>query len=361
MVVVEKAKRRMTMRPLEANTNRGARQAAPKADAVASDPPQSVASEGGTASPKAVDVSDVDGGTERPDPNCEISPGKNLDLRDGAGSSEGVDVPNDHGSWERAVSADNLSQWEKPEPDAVTKYVHAITGNWRRGIEALLEIARLCAEAEEQLEPAQHAGLKAKLPFGATTFSKFRQIGLDARLRKPEVQLLLPAAYTTIYAITCLNDGDLNDAITEKVINPDVKREKLEKWRKGREATRERQPDLSDNPAGSLANSVSDSVDEKKDDVADSRVPDEAPVLVPPAPSELMPDAAADVISPSHSIKLTGDENITSVLDGSSWSAEDQADLNLLNATWDRASDPVRAQFRARIGAGTSDLGDEFK
>jgi len=96
----------------------------------------------------------------------------------------------------------NLSQREKSDPGAIAKYVDAISGNWRRGVEAFLEIARLCAEAEERLDTAQQAELKAKLPFGATTFSKFRQIGLDARLRKPEVQLLLPAAYTTIYAIT---------------------------------------------------------------------------------------------------------------------------------------------------------------
>jgi hypothetical protein len=117
--------------------------------------------------------------------------------------------------------------------DAITRYADAIGGNWRRGVEAFLEIGRLCAEAEERLDPAQQAELMAKLPFSATTFSKFRQIGFDARLRKPEVQVLLPAAYTTIYAISRLkNDEDLSAAITEKIINPDMKREKLEKWPK---------------------------------------------------------------------------------------------------------------------------------
>jgi hypothetical protein len=252
----------------------------------------------------------------------------------------------------------NLSQREKSDPDAVVRFVDAISGNWRRGVEAFLEIARLCAEAEERLDPAQQAELKAKLPFGATTFSKFRQIGLDARLRKPEVQLLLPAAYTTIYAITCLkNDEDLSAAITEKIINPDMKREKLEKWWKEREAARQREADAPDDAAASPANPVSVAAGNNVTGVAEPSVPGEAPVptveaplLVSPAPSEPMAAAAADVTTPSPPVAPMGGENITSVLDAPSLSADDQAVLVLLNETWDRASDLVRAQFRARIG-----------
>jgi hypothetical protein len=55
----------------------------------------------------------------------------------------------------------NLSQREKSDPDDIAKYVEAISGNWRRGVEAFLEIARLCAEAEERLDTAQQAELKA--------------------------------------------------------------------------------------------------------------------------------------------------------------------------------------------------------
>jgi hypothetical protein len=359
IVVAEKAKRRMPMRPPEGNTNRGAQQAAPKADAVASDPPQSVASEGGAASPKVVDAWDVDDGTERPDRDCEISPGKDLDLRDGAGSSEGVEVPNDHGSAERRASTNgNLSQGKISDSDAITKYVDAIGGNWRRGVEAFLEIGRLCAEADERLDPAQQAELKAKLPFSAPTFSKFKQIGLDARLRKAEIQVFLPAAYTTIYAIACLkNDDDLTAAITEKIINPDMKRGTLEKWWKEREGARQRKADAQDDVAACPVNAVSVAAGNSVLGVTEPSIPGEvaartveAPPPVTATSSEPMHAGAGDVTNPITSVAPMGDENITSVLDGSSLSADDQAVLDLLNETWARASDPVRAQFRARIG-----------
>jgi hypothetical protein len=249
----------------------------------------------------------------------------------------------------------NFSQGKISNRETVAKYADVITDNWRLGVEAFLEIARLCAEVQEQLDPAQLAELKAKLPFGAATFSKFRQIGLDARLRKPEVQILLPAAYTTIYAITCLNDEELNVAITEKLINPDVKREKLEKWRKERHET-QLAKGAADNAAGSPASPVSVAADSSlAAGLSERGVPDkgpvpnvEAPRLGLPEPSEPMPAAATDVTSPS--IAPTDDATIT-VVEGSSLSANDQAVLDRLNETWDRASDVVRAQFRARIGA----------
>jgi hypothetical protein len=227
---------------------------------------------------------------------------------------------------------DNLSHGKISDPDAVTKYADAISGNWQHGVEAFLEIARLCAEAEERLDPAQQAELKAKLPFGAATFSKFRQIGLDARLRKPEIQVLLPAAYTTIYAITCLNDEDLNVAITEKIINPDVKREKLEKWRVERQEARQQKPSAPRDAAAAAANPVSLTVDSSVAAVVEEfSVSDEAPVstvdapqLVPPAPSEPMPAAATDVTTPSPSVAW----NLPSMSDVHPLSPNDQQAFN---------------------------------
>jgi hypothetical protein len=183
-----------------ANTKRGARQAAPKADAVASEPPQSVASEGGTASPKLVDVSDVDGDAGRPDSHGDISPGKtHLDLCDG-------EVP------------------------SVATYAKHIRESWRRCLDEIMEVARLCAGANAQLTTAEKSELMLSLPFGEATFSKLVQIGNDARLQKPEIQRLLPPHYTTVYAVTLLKDEELSLAIAEKVISPDLKRVDLEKW-----------------------------------------------------------------------------------------------------------------------------------
>jgi hypothetical protein len=250
----------------------------------------------------------------------------------------------------------DLSQGKISDPDAITKYADAIGDHRRRGVDAFLEIGRLCAEADERLDPAPQAELQAKLPFSAATFSKFKKIGLDARLRKPEVQVLLPAAYTTLYSIACLkNEEDLSAAITDKIINPDMKRGELEKWWKEREAARQLKADAPDDSTGSPADPVSDAAGNNVNGTAEPSVSGEAPaptveapLLVPPAPSEQMP-TAGDVTTASPSLAPTGDENITS--DVFSLSADDQADLDVLNTTWDRASDLVREQFRARIGA----------
>ena len=251
----------------------------------------------------------------------------------------------------------NLSQREKSDPGAIAKYVDAISGNWRRGVEAFLEIARLCAEAEERLDTAQQAELKAKLPFGATTFSKFRQIGLDARLRKPEVQLLLPAAYTTIYAITCLNDEDLNVAITEKIINPDVKRENLEKWRKERQEALQLKADVPVDAAASPANPASDAVDNNvTGNVTESDGPGEAPVPTVEAPqpltaasSEVMPGGTDNTTSTSPSVAPQDDENLPPVSDVHPLSPNDQQAFNDLVHAWHSASKGVQERFVSEV------------
>ena len=252
----------------------------------------------------------------------------------------------------------NISQREKSDPDAVAKYVDAIGGNWQRGVEAFLEIGRLCAEAEDRLDPAQQAELKAKLPFGATTFSKFRQIGLDARLRKPEVQLLLPAAYTTIYAVTCLkNDEDLSAAITEKIINPEMKREKFEKWWKEREEARQRKADVPDAAAVSPANPASDAVDNNvTGNVTESDGPGEAPVPTVEAPqpltaasSEVMPGGTDNSTSASPSVAPQDDENLPSVSDVHPPSSNDQQAFNDLVHAWHSASKGVQERFVSEV------------
>jgi hypothetical protein len=47
----------------------------------------------------------------------------------------------------------NFSQGKISDPDAITKYADAIGGNWRRGVEAFLEIGRLTAGIAQ---PEQH-------------------------------------------------------------------------------------------------------------------------------------------------------------------------------------------------------------
>ena len=118
------------------------------------------------------------------------------------------------------------------EVSSVANYVRDINGNWQRGVDAFMNIARLCAEANARLTIAQKMELIQALPFGDTAFSKFVQIGTDTRLHAPDIQRLLPPHYTTIYAVTLLTDQELSLAIAENVIHPDMQRAQLERWRK---------------------------------------------------------------------------------------------------------------------------------
>ena len=118
------------------------------------------------------------------------------------------------------------------EVSSVANYVRDINGNWKRGVDAFLNIARLCAEANARLTIAQKMELIQALPFGDTAFSKFVQIGTDTRLHAPDIQRLLPPHYTTVYAVTLLTDQELSLAIAENVIHPDMQRAQLERWRK---------------------------------------------------------------------------------------------------------------------------------
>jgi hypothetical protein len=160
--------------------------------------PESVAGKHGAASP-TVNEPDVPDGARRPAGTGCFSPGKQPDVRDGVSS--------------------------------VAEYVGAINGNWQRGVDALMNIASLCAKADARLTTAQKSELIHALPFGNTAFSKFVQIGSDIRLYAPQIQRVLPPHYTTTYAVTLLTDKELKHAIAEQVIHPDLTRAQLQKWR----------------------------------------------------------------------------------------------------------------------------------
>ena len=75
-------------------------------------------------------------------------------------------------------------------------YATAIAAAWTKSVDSILHAAGLCAEADEALSSIEKAALIAKLPFGASIFSKLVKIGNDARLRNADVRRLLPACYS---------------------------------------------------------------------------------------------------------------------------------------------------------------------
>jgi hypothetical protein len=223
-------------------------------------------------------------------------------------------------------------------------------------VSAVVTTAQFCAQADARLTYYQKKELISKLPFGEETFSKLVGIGNDLRLRPPEIQRQLPPFYTSIYLITTLDDDEFKLAVDLHVIHSEATRAELERWR--HEHRQEAQKEQAAAGTAERKTAESDTQRSPNDNAArETGVPGEAPaptieapLLVPPARSEAMHAAADDITNPSPPVAPMDGENITAVLAGSWLSVDEQAVLDLLYETWDRASDLVRVQFRARIG-----------
>ena len=117
-----------------------------------------------------------------------------------------------------------------PRPTTIQSYADRIQDHWHRATKSIMEVALLCAEANNQLIPADKKKLLKLLPFTLPTFSKLAQIGNDPRLHSQKVQKLLPPSYSIMYSIHQLQDTELSAAIKEGVINPTLRRGDLVDW-----------------------------------------------------------------------------------------------------------------------------------
>jgi hypothetical protein len=228
---------------------------------------------------------------------------------------------------------------------SVASYVRDIKGNWRRCVDAFINVGRLCAEANARLTAGEKSELMPSLPFGAATFSKFVQIGTDTRLHAPDFQRLLPAHYTTVYHISLLTDEELKQAIADNVLHPDMTREQLLRWPNSHR--QKAVAALGPNEAQSLSAVASlpipptqDAVENgalpslmehNRDDRELSVVPDEAPA----------PEAVATAaVATSPPI----DDDIPAFLDRRPLSADDQRAFDMIMAALNSASALVRAR-----------------
>jgi hypothetical protein len=129
----------------------------------------------------------------------------------------------------------------KDEPPCIAdasparSYAARIVNSWRHAADGMMEVARLCSEASERLTVSEKKQLIGRLPFKEPTFSKFVQIGKDARLQRLHARRLLPPHYTIAYPLTRLTDEQLETAAKQGLINPDMKRADLQSWLKARQ------------------------------------------------------------------------------------------------------------------------------
>ena len=254
------------------------------------------------------------GSAERPTSTGEISHGKNeLDLQSG-------EIP------------------------SVACYASEIRVNWQRGVETFMNVARLCADANTRLSEAKKQELMTSLPFGQATFSKFAKFGADTRLT-PEIQRLLPPRYTTMYAVSLLTNEEFDQAIVEKIIHPDLKREELEKWRREQKKSGE-EARSSEQAANAPTITASEVVE--NDDPPLPAQPQPALQSEPPTTEtntrspEAVPSVVGEVASPP--IALLGDENAPSAVDDGPLSEDEQRAFDKLISDWNVT--PKRAQDR---------------
>lgn len=113
--------------------------------------------------------------------------------------------------------------------DVIEDFVSKITTCWYRSTKAIFDTATICAQADEQLNPAQKKKLLKRLPFGQSTFSKLVQIGKDQRI--PKIIKRLPPSMSTIYEVTLLSDEQLDQAKEAHIISAEATRDGIKLFR----------------------------------------------------------------------------------------------------------------------------------
>ena len=109
-------------------------------------------------------------------------------------------------------------------------YAKAINSSWHKTTNSLMNTARLCAEAGNELPPAGKEKLFEELDFNKATFSKLAKIGSQQHLQLADVKQFLPPTYTVVYEIAKLSEEDVRLAISEGIISPSMTRSDFDAW-----------------------------------------------------------------------------------------------------------------------------------
>jgi hypothetical protein len=110
---------------------------------------------------------------------------------------------------------------------SVATFAKRISASWHGNTRSILKTALHCAEAFAALPRLARAELRQQLPFSAATFSKLNTIGQNVRLTEERVVTALPANFSLIYAVSKMNDEELDSAIQTGILHPQAKRADL--------------------------------------------------------------------------------------------------------------------------------------
>ena len=117
-----------------------------------------------------------------------------------------------------------------PDQDPIRRYAVAIAQAWQNTVDAILEVSKVCADADATLDYPQRMRLITRLPFGRTMFCKLVAIGRTATLHNPEIASCLPPNWTILDLARKLTPAELDDAISKRVLSPNSSRAELKRW-----------------------------------------------------------------------------------------------------------------------------------
>ena len=100
----------------------------------------------------------------------------------------------------------------------IDDYASKITQKWRNSVESIIDTGKLLLESSQNLSPKEFQTLVEQLPMSFTTIQKLISIGQNNYLEKQVNHL--PPHWTTIYEISTLDKGVIEEGISTGFIHP---------------------------------------------------------------------------------------------------------------------------------------------
>jgi hypothetical protein len=105
------------------------------------------------------------------------------------------------------------------EPVTRAEWADRINGNWRKGVESILQVGRDLSAAKDRLDPTDYQKMVDKdLDFDRTVASRLMKIANDGKICAHAHKL--PPSWMTLYELTKLTDAKFAEGIDLKVIHP---------------------------------------------------------------------------------------------------------------------------------------------
>ena len=113
-------------------------------------------------------------------------------------------------------------------PVSATEYATRIRSRLADSVENFIDIGRTLIEAKQKLSHGEFTHMvEADLPFGPRTAQRFMKIAAHPVLSDATRGSLLPASWRTLYELSRLDDEELQEGFSKRLIGPGLGRKDL--------------------------------------------------------------------------------------------------------------------------------------